>query len=730
MIRNIELVDFLAHSNTKLEFENDATVFVGDNGAGKSSIIDAITFSLFGEHTRKNNKGLIRRGANQGFAKIEFSANGKNYQAIRKIDSKGTLTAQFAEDVNGKLIPIAEGERKQFGESMTKHVEETLGMDFEKLKIASIVQQGELNSIIKAKPKEFKELLNTIIGIDKLDTALASMRTVQREFRSTIQKKFGYDDIQIVENKITEYQNESKNAHPRLEQLDVEKKEQELLISKLEKQIQNDSTKESQLKDLESRKKEWQEYAKDVIKSIQNEVAEKEEIVNECKPCFAISKNKNEIESEINKIQKELSVIESELNDVEKKQVRLEEHEELAEKLVLKDGKCPVCDSTVEHLKPLFQKKHIEDEIKEIEKKIEKLEDEKNELEQNIDSLSDDLEESKKAETILSTYKIKNESQLDEIIAEIKMKVKQMQKIPLTVNSGQLVETASLDSHAKTIYENIVSLEKSTSGFDQQELLKNIESRDGSMNRLSQINQEEGEISGNIKKAEMELEKLDSTLTELKHVQGYVTELEQIQENVYNRDGPVGKSLRSWSLEIISQKASEYLEKLNTKIQRISLSEKTRDVSISCYSRSTMLDLESLSGGEQVSIALSLRLGMAHLLGSANLNFMIIDEPTTHLDSERRKALGEVLSQLANIRGENASMQFVIISHDAEIFVNIFCCESVDEKIFLSTSFDDFDFLKYSNLFEMYEFTDSPIFSVEPNPIDVSLTCRIFAARS
>ena len=668
MIRSIELVDFLAHSNTKLEFENDATVFVGDNGAGKSSIIDAITFSLFGEHTRKNNKGLIRRGANQGFVKIEFSANGKNYQAIRKIDSKGTLTAQFAEDVNGKLIPIAEGERKQFGESMTKHVEETLGMDFEKLKIASIVQQGELNSIIKAKPKEFKELLNTIIGIDKLDTALASMRTVQREFRSTIQKKFGYDDIQGVENKITEYQNESKNAQPRLEYLDVEKKEQELLISKLEKQIQNDSTKESQLKDLESRKKEWQEYAKDVIKSIQNEVTEKEEIVNECKPCFTISKNKNEIESEINKIQKELSVIESELSSLEKKQIRLEEHEELAEKLVLKDGKCPVCDSTVDHLKPLFQKKHIEDEIKEIEKKIEKLENEKDELEQNIHSLSNDLEESKKAETILSTYKIKNESELDGIVAEIKAKVKQMQKIPITINSGQLVEAASLDSHAKTIYENIISLEKSTSGFDQQEFLKNIESRDGSMTRLSQINQEYGEISGNIKKAKMELEKLDLTLTELKHVQGYVTELEQIQENVYNRDGPVGKSLRSWSLEIISQKASEYLEKLNTKIQRISLSEKTRDVDISCYSRNTTLDLESLSGGEQVSVAIALRLGMSHLLGASNLNFMILDEPTANLDNERKKSLVNVLSQLTNLKEDDSSMQFIIITHDAEIF--------------------------------------------------------------
>ena len=669
MIYDVELVNFLAHSDTKLEFDSGATVFVGENGAGKSSIIDAITFSLFGEHTRKNNKGLIRRGANQGFAKIEFSANGKNYQAIRKIDSKGTLTAQFAENVDGKYSAIVEGERKQFGESMTKHVEEAFAMDFEKLQIASIVQQGELNSIIKAKPKEFKELLNAIIGIDKLDTALASMRTVQREFRSSIQEKFGYDDTQVVplENKIAEYENESKNAQPKLEQLDVEKKEQELLISKLEKQIQNDSTKESQLKDLESRKKEWQEYAKDVIKSIQNEVAEKEEIVNECKPCFAISKNKNEIESEIDKIQKEFSIIESELSDLEKKQVRLEEHEELAEKLVLKDGKCPVCDSTVNHLKPLFQKKHIEDEIDGIRKKVDELENKKEELEQNNVSLTNDLEEIKKAETILSTHKIKNESQLDKISAEIKAKVKQMQKIPLTIIPGQLVGVANLDSHAKTIYESIVSLEKSTSGFDQQELQKSIESRANSMTRLTQINQEYGEISGNIKKAKIELEKLGSTLKELKHVERYVTELENIQENVYNRDGPVGKSLRSWSLEIISQKASEYLEKLNTKIQRISLSEKTRDVNISCYSRNTTLDIESLSGGEQVSVALALRLGMSHLLGASNLNFMILDEPTAHLDGERRKSLVNVLSQLTSLK-EDSSMQFIIITHDAEIF--------------------------------------------------------------
>jgi exonuclease SbcC len=670
MIKSIELVDFLSHSDTKLEFDNSTTVFVGQNGAGKSSIIDAITFALFGKHTRKNNKSLIRRGANQGFTKIKFSANGKNYQALRKIDSKGALIAQFSEEVDGNLKIIAEGERKQFDESMTKEIEKTLGIEFEKLKIASIVQQGELSTIIKAKPKEFKELVNAIIGIDKLDIALGLMRTVQKEFRNHIQKKLGYDDtqIQFLENKITEYENESKNAKPKLEKLVIEKTKTEELVLNLEEEIQTNASKESQLKELNSKKNELISYARDVIKSIQREVSEKEQTVKECKPCFVLSKNKHELETETKEIQKILVSIEIDLSNLEKKQARYEEKEELATKLELKDGKCPVCDSIVDHLNPDFQKEHIENEIVEIGKKIEELKNERSTLLEKSEKLSDYLEESKEAATILKTHKITNELQLEEIIAEIKIKTKQIQKIPITINSGQLVEAGTLDSHTKLLYENITLLEKSTEGFNQENFLKMKESLHNHRNELSKIDQDYGEISGNIKKINSEIEKLGTILNDVKQVQGYVGELEEIQNVVYNRDGPVGKSLRSWSLEVISEKASEYLEKLNTKIQRISLSEKTRDVNISCYSRNTTLELESLSGGEQVSIALALRLGMAHLLGASNLNFMILDEPTTHLDSERRKSLVNVLSQLTNIKENNSSMQFIIITHDAEIF--------------------------------------------------------------
>ena len=171
-----------------------------------------------------------------------------------------------------------------------------------------------------------------------------------------------------------------------------------------------------------------------------------------------------------------------------------------------------------------------------------------------------------------------------------------------------------------------------------------------------------------ISKNENQIKTIQKAIIELKTVKEYMGQLDSIQSNIFSRDGPVATSLRSWALNTISAKSSEYLTLLNTKIQRIHLSERARDISITCYSKKETLDLESLSGGEQVSVALSLRLGMAKLLGSSNLNLMILDEPTTHLDAERKKSLVEVLAQLSNISHSETPMQFIIITHDAEIF--------------------------------------------------------------
>jgi exonuclease SbcC len=775
MITSIELVDFLSHSDTKLKFEEGVTIFVGDNGAGKSSIIDAITFSLFGQHTRKSNKGLIRRGTNQGYAKIEFSIKDRQYETVRKIDSKGGLSAIFSETTNNDRVEIAAGERKQFGESMTEQVEKTIGMDFEKLKIASIVQQGELNAIINAKPKEFKELLNAIIGIDKLDIASESMKKVTKEFREKIRTDLGYDDthIEILTKDFEKYQYEIKETEPEKNQLELQKKEIDKELVELQKKEEFETPKRDKINQLELQKKELVRYVKETIEGIQQEIKENERKIHDCKNCFEELKLKTDFEKKLEKVEEEDKEVIKKIQEITSQIVSLKEKEKLAEKLQLKDNKCPVCDSIVEKLNPFFQEKHIKEELIKLKQDVDLKEKERIMYSQERDRFVAELQKIRDAEATLRAHSIKTKEELvaiqnnteikkeklslannenleeisqiddhtklifrnilkleletkgfdegelekeviklkqdvdlkekerimysqerDRFVAELQkirdaeatlrahsIKTKEelvaiqnnteikKEKLSLA-NNENLEEISQIDDHTKLIFRNILKLELETKGFDEGEF-KNLKERIvKKRSNLSQIDQQMGGVLEKIEKAKKQSSIIEKSILELEKVKKYMSRLDKIQSSVFSRDGSVATSLRSWALNSISIKASDYLSILNTKIQRIALSEKARDVSIACHSKTEVLELESLSGGEKVSVALALRLGMASLLGASNLNLMILDEPTTHLDTERKKSLVDVLSQLSRIEKSQLPMQFLIITHDAEIFEN------------------------------------------------------------
>ena len=666
MITSIELGDFLAHSETKIEFEDGVTIFVGDNGAGKSSIIDGITFSLFGQHTRKSNKGLIRRGANQGYAKIKFTINGKQYETVRKIDSKGSLSATFSEVTNNKRIEIAAGERKQFGESMTVQVEKTIGMDFEKLKIASIVQQGELNSIINAKPKEFKELLNAIIGIDKLDIASESMKKVTKEFREKIRADLGYDDthIEILERGFEKYKQDIKETEPKKNQLESKQKEIQEELKTLQKEIEIETPKIDKINQLELRKNELLRYVKETVGGIQQQISENERKMRDCKGCFEEIKLKGDFESKIQKVEEAVEETLKKIQEMSSQIASLREKQILASKLQLKDNKCPVCDSTVEKLNPFFQEEHIKEEIIRLHEKIKSKEKERDMYTQKRKEFSEKVQKIRDAKATLRAHSINNEEELMKIQKEIQI---QKEKLSL-LNNKDLKQISQIDEHAGLIFESISKLELETKDFSEKEFVNLKKAIIEKQTDVSQIDQQIGGMLEKIDEAKKQTDVIQKSILELKKVKEYISRLDKIQTNIFNRDGAVATSLRSWALNSISVKASEYLSFLNTKIQRIALSEKARDVSIACYSKTEVLELESLSGGEKVSVALALRLGMASLLGASNLNLMILDEPTTHLDAERKKSLVRVLSQLSEISNSQAPMQFLIITHDAEIF--------------------------------------------------------------
>ena len=669
MITSIELGDFLSHEKTTINLEDGVTIFVGENGAGKSSIIDAITFSLFGKHTRKSNKGLIRRGNNQGFAKIKFSIKDKQYEAERKIDSKGSLNAALFEVIDNNRVQIAAGERKQFRESMTEQVEKIVGMSFEKLKIASIVQQGELNSIINAKPKEFKELLNSIIGIDKLDIASESMKKITKEFREENRTESGYDDsqIDILENMIKENQDNLDNATNAKRNLELLKMNLEKEISKLEDEVILEKEKKDKVGQLKEKTSDLEDYVDNQIKKINDEIDHNKEIIHNCEGCFEKKKQKSDFVGKLERSTKEEQDASEKIQEIKAQIASLEEQEKLASKLQLKDGKCPVCDSTdITKLNPFFQEEHIKDEIIKLQQDIKSKEQERKAKDEEKIEFTNELDKIRDAETILDTHKIKTEEQLLAIQSDIEAKEKKLQ----LADSEKLEEISQIDEHAKKMFDSISKLESETKGFDEakfEEKIKELkEKRDDKTNN----DKNWGIVDNQEQTAKNAIIETKESIIELEKVKNYISRLDNIQKHVFSRDGSVATSLRSWALNSISIKASEYLSVLNTKIQRIALSEKARDVSIACHSKTEVLELESLSGGEKVSVALALRLGMANLLGSSNLNLMILDEPTTHLDAERKKSLVEVLAQLSKIGKVQTAMQFLIITHDAEIFEN------------------------------------------------------------
>ena len=88
----------------------------------------------------------MRRGANTASVQVIFTIDGTRYLASRKIATKGETSATLQVYDGAQWQGVITGERKGLGESMT--LEEILGMDYDKLLIAGIVQQGDLASII------------------------------------------------------------------------------------------------------------------------------------------------------------------------------------------------------------------------------------------------------------------------------------------------------------------------------------------------------------------------------------------------------------------------------------------------------------------------------------------------------------------------------------------------------------------------------------------------------
>ena len=163
----LELQNFLPYKEPDaLDFSGlHVACLAGDNGAGKSSLLDAMTWALWGRARAKTDEELIHQGATEMRVSLTFELRGQVYQVIRqKRAGKGkgsSLELQVQE--NGKWKGQSEATILQ----TQKKIIGLLKLDFDTFVNSAFIQQGKADEFTRKTPAQRKEVLADILGLDQ-----------------------------------------------------------------------------------------------------------------------------------------------------------------------------------------------------------------------------------------------------------------------------------------------------------------------------------------------------------------------------------------------------------------------------------------------------------------------------------------------------------------------------------------------------------------------------------
>jgi exonuclease SbcC len=148
---------------------------------------------------------------------------------------------------------------------------------------------------------------------------------------------------------------------------------------------------------------------------------------------------------------------------------------------------------------------------------------------------------------------------------------------------------------------------------------------------------------------------LEVKLKEKKTLRTYKSLLEDIRW-VFHKD-VLQKELRKRAKPLIEEYTREVFLTFNLPYSDVTL---TDDYSIEVHGAEGVERVDMLSAGERIAAALALRVGLSRALSGQRLELLILDEPTIHLDVQRRRELVDIVRNLSLIP------QTIVVTHDKE----------------------------------------------------------------
>lgn len=262
MITRVRIENWKSHLKSELKFAEGTNALVGIMGSGKTSVLDAITFGLFGtfsalQQRRVKLENIIRAKPNKAeFAEVSVSftaADGKEYEATRRIE-KGASTAELRQA--GTLVAIAPARVNEAIESLLK-------LDFDLYSRAIYSEQNQIDNFLRIARGQRMKRIDELLRIDKFENARKNCVSVTNQLadRADNMEKLlavyakditGAEELAIEASKL---KRKREQAQTSLREKTEGKRAQQELVNGQERLIERTSQLEGRIATLEDRKK-------------------------------------------------------------------------------------------------------------------------------------------------------------------------------------------------------------------------------------------------------------------------------------------------------------------------------------------------------------------------------------------------------------------------------------------------------------------------------------------
>jgi len=662
ILKKLILQNIRSYRNQTIELSLGKTLFEGDIGSGKSTILMAIEFALFGLGSEKG-ASLLRTNESQGKVSLTFEIDGNEYTVIRELEKNKNKIRQIEgtlKNPNGvQHLPPSELKETilkilNFNEPSDPKAQSVI------YRYAIFTPQEEMKTILFLKSDLRLQTLRKAFRIEDYKVAAENAK----EITSTIKMKakefeIRSSDIQYLQNEIDDFTKRIASNQEKLEQLRKTEQEKQTLFEEINR-------KKDELHATELKLSKYSTEVSFLEKTIEDK---KNDLKTSQEEIERLEKKRKNLEPEIKELEMIATRTEKNQKDLETEIIQLEEKVQDFRKIEteidtkIKDYKileenrnCPTCDRPAdpkEYTEHIRKKKNQKEKAsKNVEECVSLLTKTKkllvkrrdydlaqNQLKEKLKQINENIDEIKKQKHSMLTVK-KQIADSQKKLRETKTKIQDIKEEEKKLENLQ-TEFNNVEQELREIRNNISSTRTTIAGL-QEDLKKNEE---------------------NIKKKK-DYKRCAEILNEHQiWVEDYFVEtLNAIEKHVMlNIHQDFNTYFQKWFSFLVDDPGKE---------ARID-EEFTPIVEQDGYDQ----NIYYLSGGEKTSVALAYRLALNSIVQKVSTgmksNLLILDEPT---DGFSKHQLGKV----RDILDELQSPQIVFVSHDKEV-------ESFADQIFRVT---------------------------------------------